>query len=303
MGTIRHEFIPSNTLSHSIGKIIEVKWGNIVGDINKQKDLAEYIETILLNYPTIEEFTKDLDKKVDKIEGYGLSKNDFTDVLKALYDDAVVKSHIHQNKAFLDSLTSLKTINNESIIGEGNIKIEGTGGVEEAPKDGKQYARQNGDWTEVKGGSEKPEGGWKKDDLSTGVQESLNKADSAVQPEEGKGLFSGDYNDLQNTPYIPINVSDLHNDSGYITSSEASETYQPIGDYPTKEEVEAMVTPTTPNIIKFGDINITDGQMSGFSATNYAQFPFLVDLTDKVFTIVMQITTSDNVNPAASINK
>ena len=200
MGTIRHEFIPSNTLSHSIGKIIEVKWGNIVGDINKQKDLAEYIETILLNYPTIEEFTKDLDKKVDKIEGYGLSKNDFTDTLKALYDDAVVKSHIHQNKAVLDSISGFKTINGEVIIGEGNIEIK-VEGVEEAPKDGKQYARQNGDWTEVKGGSEKPEGGWQKDDLSAGVQESLDKADNA----------------LPNTTVIPTKTSDLENDSDFIS--------------------------------------------------------------------------------------
>ncbi|MCK4663320.1 MAG: hypothetical protein KAT68_10670, partial [Bacteroidales bacterium] len=30
--------------------------------------------------------------------------------------------------------------------------------------------------------------------------------------------FSGDYNDLTNTPTIPTNVSDLANDSGYITS-------------------------------------------------------------------------------------
>ncbi|MBQ1344786.1 MAG: hypothetical protein IIY62_00345 [Kiritimatiellae bacterium] len=47
---------------------------------------------------------------------------------------------------------------------------------------------------------EKPSGGIPASDLASGVQTSLGKADTAVQPEQGKGLFSGSYNDLSNKP-------------------------------------------------------------------------------------------------------
>ena len=48
----------------------------------------------------------------------------------------------------------------------------------------------------------KPASGIPKSDLASDVQASLDKADSAVQLETGKGLFSGDYNDLTNTPTL-----------------------------------------------------------------------------------------------------
>lgn len=58
------------------------------------------------------------DKKVDKVDGKELSSNDFTDELKAK----------------LERLP------------------EDGGGIPDAPADGKQYARQDGAWTEVQGG-------------------------------------------------------------------------------------------------------------------------------------------------------
>ena len=61
---------------------------------------------------------------------------------------------------------------------------------------------------------DKPSGGIPKTDLSSAVQTSLGKADTAVQPETGKGLFSGNYNDLSNKP---TNVSAFTNDAGYLT--------------------------------------------------------------------------------------
>lgn len=59
----------------------------------------------------------------------------------------------------------------------------GGGGIPDAPADGKQYARQDHEWTEVSGGG-------------------------------------GNYNDLTNKPTIPTvpsNVSAFTNDSGYLT--------------------------------------------------------------------------------------
>lgn len=50
---------------------------------------------------------------------------------------------------------------------------------------------------------DKPSTGIPKTDLASDVQTSLGKADTAVQPEQGKGLFSGSYDDLSNKPTIP----------------------------------------------------------------------------------------------------
>lgn len=41
-----------------------------------------------------------------------------------------------------------------------------------------------------------------------------------VDKEQGKGLFSGDYNDLNNKPSIPTKVSDISNDLDYKTGTE-----------------------------------------------------------------------------------
>lgn len=50
----------------------------------------------------------------------------------------------------LVSGTNIKTINNQSILGQGNIEITtGTGGIADAPSDGTIYGRQNGNWVEV----------------------------------------------------------------------------------------------------------------------------------------------------------
>lgn len=49
--------------------------------------------------------TQSTDNKVDKIEGKGLSTNDFTDELKENYDNASDKAHEHENKTVLDTIT------------------------------------------------------------------------------------------------------------------------------------------------------------------------------------------------------
>ena len=78
------------------------------------------------------------------------------------------------------------SVHAKEFVGDGskltNLPIP-DGGIPEAPLDGYQYARKNGDWTEI--------------DIPDG--------------------FSGDYNDLTNTPDIPQSTSDLTNDSGFIT--------------------------------------------------------------------------------------
>lgn len=48
------------------------------------------------------------------------------------------------------STTKLKTINSQSLLGEGNIEIQvESDGITDAPSDGKLYGRKNAQWTEV----------------------------------------------------------------------------------------------------------------------------------------------------------
>ena len=50
----------------------------------------------------------------------------------------------------LVSGTNIKTVNGNSLLGEGNIQIETTGGgITDAPSDDKTYGRKNGAWSEI----------------------------------------------------------------------------------------------------------------------------------------------------------
>lgn len=60
------------------------------------------------------------------------------------------KEELNGKQDTLVSGTNIKTINSQSLLGEGNIEItvEG-GGITDAPKDGKLYGRKSEQWTEV----------------------------------------------------------------------------------------------------------------------------------------------------------
>lgn len=69
----------------------------------------------------------------------GLKKN-----FEGIVDDVAKKQET------LVSGTNIKTINGQSVLGEGNIEISGSGGgIEDAPSDGKKYVRQNGEWVVI----------------------------------------------------------------------------------------------------------------------------------------------------------
>lgn len=90
-------------------------------------------------------------------------------------------------------------------------------------------------------------------------------------------------------------------------SNKTSNTYYPttkaVADYvdPVKAKVDDLELYKTPNLTIFGDPTNNEGQLSGFSATNYAQFPFLVDLKDSNFVLDMCITTGDNLSGQQNI--
>lgn len=82
-----------------------VSWGSLVGTLSNQTDLQD-----------------ELDLKVDKVEGKGLSTNDLTDTLKTNYDTAYTNNHTHSNKTILDNTTASFTTAQET-------KLSNTSGV------------------------------------------------------------------------------------------------------------------------------------------------------------------------------
>ena len=60
------------------------------------------------------------------------------------------KAEVQAKQDTLVSGTNIKTVNGNSLLGEGNIEITtGTGGITDAPSDSKTYGRNNGAWVEV----------------------------------------------------------------------------------------------------------------------------------------------------------
>lgn len=76
----------------------------------------------------------------------------------------------------------------------------------------------------------KPVNGIPKTDLESAVQTSLGKADTAIQSSDlATVATSGSYNDLTNKPTIPTKVSDLTNDSGFVTTDTTYTLQQGVG--------------------------------------------------------------------------
>ena len=80
-----------------------------------------------------------------------LSKNDASSTYLSKSDantTYATKTELGKKQDTLVSGVNIKTINGQSIIGSGNIEITtGTGGISDAPSDGRLYGRKNSNWT------------------------------------------------------------------------------------------------------------------------------------------------------------
>lgn len=68
--------------------------------------------------------------------------------VKSELSDLVTTEQLNTKQDTLVSGQNIKTINGQSVLGEGNIEIQG-GGISDAPSDNKLYGRKNGNWSEV----------------------------------------------------------------------------------------------------------------------------------------------------------
>lgn len=135
----------------------------------------------------------------------------FTSETKPYVTDAE-KTAWNAKQDALVSGTNIKTINNQSILGEGNIEIQGGGGEQQ------QADWNQSDTTAVDYIKNKPtipaaqvNADW---NASSGVAQILNKP---------------------TIPTVPTNVSAFTNDAGYLTQ------HQSLADYYTKTEIDAMI--------------------------------------------------------------
>lgn len=145
----------------------------------------------------------DLSGYVQKSNTSGLLKNDGT-----VDTNTYLTQHqdISGKQDKLVSGTNIKTINNESLLGSGNITIEGGGSVVQS--DWEQDDSTADDFIK-----NKPTIPSKTSDLNndSGYVASSSLATVAT---------SGSYADLTSKPSIPTNVSDLNNDSGFVAASD-----------------------------------------------------------------------------------
>lgn len=68
-----------------------------------------------------------IEDKVEKEEGKGLSTNDFSDAYKTRVDNNTQARHLHSNKAVLDTLTSSKVQQYDTLVSTGYITTLFTG--------------------------------------------------------------------------------------------------------------------------------------------------------------------------------
>lgn len=101
---------------------------------------------------------------------------------------------------------------------------------------------------------------------------------------------------------IPTKVSELINDNNYVNRTDV---LQELTDYYNKEEIDDKLEEIQlykfPNLTIFGEPTINNGQISNFTTSNYAQFPFLVDFRNQSFVINMCFTTGTNVSSQQNI--
>lgn len=176
--------IGNESNSSILSKILYV---NSIGE-NSADETVQYCLTDLLSYSDLDsglqakiDAIQNVENKVDKVDGKGLSTNDYDDTAKQKVDA------IPSNPKYTD------TVYDDADVKNRIASIEG----------------KESTWN-AKGTYSKPSGGIPKSDLSSEIKTSLGKADTALQSVPSNYAKISD---------IPTKISEIENDAGYITPS------------------------------------------------------------------------------------
>lgn len=172
--------------------------------------------------------------------------------------------------------SDFKTINGESVIGEGDIKLN------------YEHYTEDHALATIKWGTN-----------AVGISEhdaTLYSIDSEDISSFGVVRTAPSYVMLAatNNSKIEIKPDWLYYNGNKVTTENVFKTINNeniIG----KGNIDLNIT-KTPNVTIFGDLNTENGQLRDFSVDNYAQFPFLVDFKNKSFTISMCVTTPNDLS-------
>jgi len=117
--------------------------------------------------------------------------------------------------------------------------------------------------------------------------ESTDPAYIQNKPELATVATSGDYEDLTNTPTIPVvptNVSDFNNDAGYITSSAIPTNYVPTTGGTFSGDVEFTARPTYSNtgLATTSEVNTVSANVSNIETkiSNWTTNEWIFTLSD-----------------------
>lgn len=150
--------------------------------------------------------TEGLAGKVDKVTGKGLSSNDYTDAEKTKLDGIDLST----KQDTLVSGTNIKTINGSSLLGSGNIVIEGGGGGGSENIAAEYSASATyavGDYCIYDGQLYR-------------CTTAITTAEAWTAAHWTMVTVGGELTDLKGD--IPQNVSDLTNDSGFQTGTQVN---------------------------------------------------------------------------------
>ena len=207
----------NNTISGAEGEMVQIgqEWDTLKGEMEQYGGDVSIIQAALNNHVTNTDIHVTAEDKArwDAGSGSGFSGD---------YNDLINKPTIPSKTSDLTNdsgfINQLKTINNESLIGTGNITIEGS-----------DFSGSYNDLTD------KPTIPSKTSDLTndSGFISQIKTINNESLIGTGNltiDTFSGDYDDLTNKPTIPTKTSDLTNDSNFVVGSTLA-TVATTGDY------------------------------------------------------------------------
>lgn len=197
------------------------------------------------------ELSSALEGKADKADTYTKSEIDGKNYLTSETDPTVpswakaeTKPSYTADEVGVIPTGGLKTINGQTLEGDGNIVIDSPeGGITDSPLDGKLYGRKDGSWAEVVIPTVDVDKAYVDSALGNKLDKSVYESEKAnfvtnttleeyaTKDELNNKLDSATYNSEKTGFATKSEISDM------LTKTEASSTYQIKGDYALKNEI------------------------------------------------------------------